>query len=58
MFARKFMKIHIDIIKNPLYNRFHYLPLTKQVLINSWGGIGYVINNQQAYSYIFLPIQN
>jgi hypothetical protein len=58
MFARKFMKIHIDIIKNPMYNRFYYLPLTKQILINSWGGIGYAINNQQTYSHIFLPIQN
>lgn len=55
-FARMFMKIHIDMLKNPRYNKYYYLPITKQLLINSWSGIGTVLNNQLAYKEIFIPV--
>lgn len=54
-FARKFMKIHIkDYLKNPQVNIYWQKSINKEVLINSWAGVGTVVNNLYAYSRIIL----
>ncbi len=53
-FAKEFMKVHFNIIKNPNSNAYWKHPVNYKVLINSWAGIGVVVNNPYSYNHIFL----